>query len=84
MNFDLDTTQWTKVENLETDKTYVLQAKRGEVNFSSARILFTQADAVPTGDNIGLWGDCFKFKKSTKNIYIRTNAYPLNIQIEEI
>lgn len=84
INFDLNTTDWTQIENLSIGKTYSLQTKKGEVNFKTTNILFTQADKLPTKTNDGHLGSCFKFTKDEKNIYIRTNITPINVNIEKI
>lgn len=85
MNFNLTTTEWHKIENLTDDKTYTLQAKTGTTNYDIVNILLTSSSAMPTIPNNGILADTFKFKKvSTKDIYIRTLATPVNIYIEEV
>ena len=85
MAIEITTQDWVEIENLTADKTYTLQAKTktGNNEYKPIDILFTQASQEPTNDADSFIGDAFKFKKGTRNVYIKTKATPITIHVEE-
>lgn len=86
MNFDLTDVEWHEVTGLTEGKHYVMQAKRGEQAFSTGTILFTQGTSVPTDLKESIVVSTTKFKKGSKNIYVRSfNAsITINVCIQEL
>jgi len=79
---EITTTNWTKINGLDSTKTYILQARL--INEErTIPVNWFQGDNAPQTTDRQVLATTSKFK-ATKNIYVKSQATPVIIVVQEI